>query len=99
MGYNCSKNVESCIRRIIETVENMDQIRKAVFYSDPEVELLLENLYERWRLDNYRSEPLYYAKPSELEKILGLALYYATIPIWQAYKMFVEGRSKPGKKA
>ncbi len=90
MRYNCDKNMELCIRQITEIVDNMDQIRKAAFYSDPKIEPLVEDLHERWKENDYKGEPLHYAKPKELELLLDLAKHYATIPLWQAYKIFME---------
>jgi len=76
--------------RLLEIVENMPQMNKAAFYSDPLVEPLVEELHGRWARNSYRGEPVDYATDEEAEKLLELAKHYASMPSWRAYRIFIE---------
>jgi hypothetical protein len=83
--------------RILEIIENVPQMNKAAFYSDPYVERVVNELQQRWERANYEGEPIDYATDEELEKLYELALEYANMPEWKAYRLFIErteGRSK-----
>ncbi len=77
-------------QRLLDIVENMPQPNKAAFYSDPEVEPLVEELHQRWAREGYKGEPIDYATREEVKKLYQLAERYATMPQWQAYKLFVK---------
>lgn len=86
--------------KLLEIVENMPQMNKAAFYSDPFVEPLVEELHSRWASNGYRGEPVDYATDEEAEKLLELAKRYASMPAWQAYRVFLErteGRGGGGR--
>lgn len=88
---------EELKQRILEIVENAPQMNKAAFYSDPYVEELVNDLQKRWERANYQGEPIDYASDEELEKLYELALEYANMPEWKAYRIFIrrtEGRSE-----
>jgi hypothetical protein len=77
-------------RAILELVDNMPQANKAAFYSDPDVEPIVEKLHERWAGSGYRGEPIDYASDEELSLLHRRAKEYASMPSWQAYKLFLE---------
>ena len=81
---------EELKQRVLEIVENASQMNKAAFYSDPYVERLVEDLQKRWAQSNYEGEPIDYATDEELEELYRLALEYANMPEWKAYKIFIE---------
>ncbi|ABM81080.1 hypothetical protein [Hyperthermus butylicus] len=76
--------------RILDIVENAPQMNKAAFYSDPYVEKLLEELQRRWEESGYQGEPIDHASDEELERLYRLALEYANMPEWKAYRLFLE---------
>ena len=81
---------EELKERILEIVENAPQMNKAAFYSDPYVERVVSELQKRWEKANYEGEPIDYATDEELEKLYELALEYANMPEWKAYKIFIK---------
>jgi len=62
------------INEIIELIDmSRDPWRKVSFYSDDEVQEILQNLYERWRNGGFRGIPLNYASDEELNILLHKA--------------------------
>ena len=85
-------------QRVLEIVENAPQMNKAAFYSDPYVEHVVEELQKRWAQADYKGEPIDYATDEELEKLYELALEYANMPEWKAYRIFIERSEGRGRK-
>jgi hypothetical protein len=77
-------------RKILDLVDNMGQMNKAAFYSDPYVERLVEELHTRWAQNSYQGEPIDYSSDEEAEKLYALAKRYASMPSWEAYKLFIK---------
>jgi len=76
-------------RRLLDLVENMPQMNKAAFYSDPDVERLVRKLHERWARNGYQGEPIDYSSDDEASRLYELAKEYASMPSWEAYKTFI----------
>ncbi|BEP17631.1 hypothetical protein PYJP_09830 [Pyrofollis japonicus] len=85
--------------RILSLIENAPQLNKAAFYSDPYVEKTVEELHRRWEQANYEGEPIDYATPDELNRLLELAEYYVRLPFWKAYKIVKERTEKGSAKS
>jgi len=70
-------NIENMKKEIIEIVDkNWNPWVKAAFYSDPEVEAILTELYEVWEKENRRGIPLDYASYEQLEILYFKAQEY-----------------------
>lgn len=81
---------ENTRREVLEIVDNMPQANKAAFYSDPYVEQLVRELHERWARHGYSGEPIDYASEEEARELHRLAKRYASMPSWEAYRVFIE---------
>jgi hypothetical protein len=84
------RDLERCRREILDIVEFMPSLNKAAFYGDPTVEDVLGRLHRRWEENGRAGEPIDYADSNELEQLLELARHYAGMPVWKAYRMFLE---------
>ena len=70
-------NVERMKKEIIEIVDrNWNPWVKAAFYSDPEVEAILSQLYDIWERNDRRGIPLDYATQEQLEILYMKAQEY-----------------------
>ncbi|MEM4717786.1 MAG: hypothetical protein QXE81_03385 [Desulfurococcaceae archaeon] len=64
--------IKNEIIRLID--KNQQVIYKVAFYSDPEVNQLLDKLIERWERNNRVNEPIDYATEDEVELLYDKAL-------------------------
>jgi len=90
------KNPVDTRRQLIEIVENMPQMNKAAFYSDPYVESLVQELHHRWASNGYQGEPVDYSSEEEAQRLYELAKHYASLPSWEAYKVFIKRIEEKG---
>ena len=91
---------EEYIRYIEAYIERGNEWIRAAFYSDPEVESILNALYERWNRSNGVGEPIDYATDEEVETLYRLARHYASLTPYEAYSIYmsrVEGRREENK--
>mgnify|MGYP000029315830 CR=1 FL=1 len=80
--YEIMSSRKDLIREIEENIEeNFNAMVKAAFYSDPEVEQIVMELYKRWEAHGYRGVPLDYASLEELEILAIKARYYRQHPM------------------
>ncbi len=79
----------SVIEFIDARIERGHQWIRAAFYSDPEVERIVEALYIRWRENEHRGEPIDYANDEELELLYNLAKRYASMTPYEAYVVYM----------
>ncbi|KSW12311.1 hypothetical protein CF15_06085 [Pyrodictium occultum] len=80
--------------RILSLVEGAPRANQAAFYSDPYVSALVEELHRRWSRAGHRGEPIDFATREELMRLYELAEYYASLPEWKAYRIFMERRGE-----
>ncbi|MEM2203903.1 MAG: hypothetical protein QXI22_06065 [Sulfolobales archaeon] len=72
---------EDLIRIIVENIEeNRNSWVKALFYSDKDVERIMDRLVNEWNRDGMRGEPLDYATLEELEILAEKAEHYRDAP-------------------
>lgn len=72
---------DKAINRILSLIdESNDSWRKAGFYSDPAVQDIMMNLYERWNNSNRKGIPLDYATNEELLILVKKAEQYSKTP-------------------
>ncbi len=77
-------------RRIIELIdESRDNDRKIGFYSDENVQQIMNRLYGKWEENGRKGIPLDYATIEELEILYRLARTYTENPRGRAYVEFV----------
>ena len=76
-------------QELLSILASLDNDKLAAFYSEPFVVQLVNALYERWEENSRRGEPLDYAKPSELEKLLALARRVARLQGWEARRRWL----------
>jgi len=80
--YETMPSRKDLIKEIEENIEeNLNTMVKAAFYSDPEVERIVMELYKRWESHSYRGIPLDYASMDELELLALKARYYRQHPL------------------
>lgn len=60
------------LTRIID--ESADPWRKTAFYSDPEVQQILNTIYERWESSGEKGIPLDYATDEEIKFLYSKAI-------------------------
>jgi tetrahydrodipicolinate N-succinyltransferase len=83
-------NVEDMKKKIIELIDDSkDNDRKIGFYSDENVQTIMEELYRKWEAGNRRGIPLDYATRDQIEILYKLAVYYSRNPRGKAYVEFV----------
>jgi uncharacterized protein (DUF1015 family) len=69
--------------------ENKDNVYKIVFYSQPEVQRILDNLTERWSNAGNRGEPIDYATAEEVQVLYHLARKITSMrpeELWAKYR-------------
>ena len=86
-------NKSKLISRVISLIEeHTNQWIKAAFYSDPEVNSILEKLYDRWEKNDRRGIPLDYASIDELEILAEKATRYSSMSTSEAQRLVVMRR-------
>jgi len=59
---------DKMIKELLYIIEESDDVwRKVAFYSDPQVQKILDDLYVRWGNSNYVGQPLELASDEELK--------------------------------
>ncbi len=81
---------EDIRRKLVDIVDNMGQMNRAAFYSDPYVERIVEELHRRWAGNGYQGEPVDYSSDEEATRLYEIARRYASMPSWEAYKIFIK---------
>lgn len=67
-------SVDEMRREVIRLIDdNKENIYKIAFYSQPEVQRILNSLTERWVNANYQGGPIDYANPEEVQVLYRLA--------------------------
>ena len=89
---------EDYIRYIEAYIERGNEWIRAAFYSDPEVETILETLYERWSKGNHVGEPIDYATDEEIETLYRLARHYASLTPYEAYSIYMKRLEERGEE-
>ena len=84
------------IMRIID--ESPDPWRKTAFYSDPEVQQLLDALYDRWNNSGGAGIPLDYATDEEVKFLYKKAVNLRPEDSESTLKKFFRKALLPGKK-
>ncbi len=78
-------------KKIIELIDDSrDNDRKIAFYSDENVQAIMERLYSEWEKNDRKGIPLDYASNEELEVLYRLAKRYAENPYRKAYIDFMQ---------
>lgn len=96
---NMEKRREELKREIIILIdENRDQWKKAAFYSDDDVQKILNRLYNEWEKNNRHGVPLDYASTEELETLAALARRYSRLDSRLAMRAIVFGDRPSVKK-
>jgi hypothetical protein len=70
-------------------IERGNEWVRAAFYSDPDVENILNLLYERWQASGGRGEPIDYATDEEIEALYQIARRYASLTPYEAYTIYM----------
>ena len=78
--------------------ENRDQWKKAAFYSDNDVQNILNRLYDEWEKNNRQGVPIDYATTDELETLAALARRYSRLDSRLAMRAMVFGDRPSVKK-
>ncbi|WFO76208.1 hypothetical protein J4526_05085 [Desulfurococcaceae archaeon MEX13E-LK6-19] len=90
---------QEAINRIISLIdESKDQWRKAGFYGDPDVQSILNSLYERWNKNNREGMPLNYATDEELSVLVKKAEEYSRMPVAAIQRQFLFGEQQVTEK-
>ncbi len=91
-------------KKIVELIDDSrDNDRKIAFYSDENVQAIMDKLYGEWEKNNRKGIPLDYASNEELEVLYRLAKHYAENPYRKAYVDFMRrayfGEKKEEKRS
>ncbi|MEM4763116.1 MAG: hypothetical protein QXH78_03695 [Desulfurococcaceae archaeon] len=92
MGFFSKKqklSVDEMKKEIIRLIdENKENIYKVAFYSQSEVQRILNNLIEKWTNANYQGGPIDYATPEEIQILYRLAKKITSMrpeELWASY--------------
>jgi len=92
-------NQEILKNKILALIDgNRDPWKKAGFYGDPTIQIIMNRLYKRWEENNRDGRPIDYATLDELKIMARLAEKYYRTPSSEIQRQYLFGIKREEKK-